>query len=403
MKESATYDREQWEMYVASNLHFYTTLLVLFVQSPSLTRDLGVAGAEGVYMLSKTLQLFGPPLEASLDVLNKGSALWLLGEGKVHGELLQDMTGAVELSQCALDCVNLQDHQLFPGLAAQESCSVVDFHVLIRLQAKTIIEILRGRRSCEDQGYFEAGIMTLIDGVMSLCGVPVTVMAADRHLELTDIEIKLGALACLRACDLAGLGVNASGGQTTVQLRDAERVSEVSEDASLLGTLTPRGRQQVLQGGRGCDRSSIAYRRDPLTRPFLSTDLHFLVRHLVQVSKACNAHFGLPRSEDSVFLSWSQMIQREVHRHETQHGASTANAFTRFFYLAYLYTAMTFRCIPQGFRFNVRSLGNVIFVCKVGVLATILLFCVGMVSGGASAGALTALLACMRVYGWHQS
>jgi hypothetical protein len=401
MRETIDYDAKTWEIYVAANLHFYTTLLVLFVQSPSLARDIAIASnTDGVHVLSKTMKLFSPPLVRTLDSLNKGYDLSRRGRGHPPG--LRDIANAGEISECLQDCVSLQDRQVFPGLALHESRAVVDFRVLMRHQSKTLIEILRGRRSDDDQGYIEVGVKSLIDAVLTLCDLPVTVMSSDRQQELKDIEVKLSELSHLRPSDLAGLGARPSGEKKSVQ-RDAERVTEITDDASLLGTLTPVGKSQLLQGMRVCDKASIAYRKDPLTRPFLSTDMKFLVKNLVYISKACNTRYDLPKCKDSIYLSWGQMIEREVYRYETLHGASTAHLFIRYFYYAYLYILNALRCIPQGFRCNVRCLGNVIFVCKMSMLLSVILYYLDLIGGGGLVGSLTVFLVILRAYGWHQS
>ena len=59
---NATYRRETWLPYIASNLHFYTTLLACFIQSCSRV-DLSVtedAGMMNLLMLEKVLVAFDP-------------------------------------------------------------------------------------------------------------------------------------------------------------------------------------------------------------------------------------------------------------------------------------------------------------------------------------------------------
>jgi hypothetical protein len=288
---------------------------------------------------------------------------------------------------------------VFPGLANHESRAVVDFHCLIRQPSKTIIELLRGRISDCDQSYLEVGVKSLIDGVMSLCGLPTTVMAADKQNELKEIEVRLSHMAFLRPSDLTGLGVRPHGEAKVVQ-HDAERVPETAEDASLLGTLTPVGKSQVLRGERICEKSSIAYRKDPLSRPYLSTDVKAVVKALIGVSKSLNAHFDLPACKDSIYLTWPQMIEREVHRHETVHGGSTSHVIIRFFYYCYLYSLKALSCLPQGFRFNLRCWGNMKHATQaVGLLSTVL-YLLSFMTGGVFVGILLALLVVSRAYGW---
>ena len=403
IKDTVPYDAQIWDCYVAANLHFYTTLFVLFMQAPTLTRDLGLSSnTDGVYVLSTTLSLFSPSLVKTLDVLNKGYELSLCEQGQ-QSSGLRDMADAVDISLCLQDCITLQDQQLFPGLASHESCAVVDFRWMIRLQTKHMIEMLRGRRSDDDQGYLEVGVKALVDGLMSLIGIPVAVLSADRHQELKEIEVKLCGLSGLQPSDLTGLDIRRSGETNKSTRQDADRVTELSNDASLLGTLTPVGKAQVLQGQRMCEKESIAYRKDPLFRPFLSTDLQLLVKNFVYLSKTWNNRFDLPACKDSIYLTWGQMIEREVFRYETIHGASDSHVVIRFFYNLYLYTLNAFRCIPQGFRFNVRCLGNVIFLCKLGVVLCCVIYYVDGLSGGCFGSLLMGLLFIMRAFGWHYS
>ena len=399
MKESQLYDSRKWEYYVASNLHMYTTLFVLFIQSPSLTRDLSTSTNNiGVVLLSKTLSLYSPALLNTLDSLNKGYELILREKGNTS--MLNDMSDAEDIDILLYDCISLQDRALFPGLAVHESRAVVDYRTLIRQESINIVEALRSRKSECSQGVMEIGVQSLIDALMTMCGVQSPVLSTDRENDLKEIEAKLCEICSLQASDLTAVGGKRTGELKNVH-NDAERITELTDDASLLGTLTPAGKAQLLQGRRVCDKSSIVYRKDPLTRPFLSTDLRPVVKFLVQLSKAFNSRYDLPACKDSIYLSWGQMVERDVFRYEAVHGASTAHPFVRFFYYTYLYAIRAFVCFPQGFRFNLRSLGNVIVICKMVALASTVFYLSGHLTLPCFIGTSVMISAIMRSYGWH--
>ena len=399
LKDAVAYDAKTWEYYVATNFHFYSTLFVLFLQSPTLTRDIAItSNVDGVVVLSKTLNLFSGPLLMTIDYLNKGYALAQRDKGCSF--CLSDMSDAHELNGLLRDVITLQDRQLFPGLSFHESRAVVDFRRLTRSQSKSVIEILRGRGSgVEELGFLESGMRSLIDSMMTLCGIPVTVLSADRFHDLKRIETTLAEISCLRASDLIGLGVRPSGDSKTVE-HDAERVSELSGSSSELGTLTPRGKSQILHGMRVCDRASIAYRKDPMSRPFLSTDLNFAVKYLVRMSKSWNDCLDLPACKDSVYLSWSQLVAREIYRYESKHGACTRHAVVRILYNSYLRFLMTCRSILLGFRFNVRCFGNVIFLCKLCFFISSLSYYFDLLKGNLYAGVMTLVFITLKSFGW---
>mmetsp|Transcript_14584 Transcript_14584/g.21982 ORF Transcript_14584/g.21982 Transcript_14584/m.21982 type:complete len:924 (-) Transcript_14584:68-2839(-) len=333
----------KWRTYIAANLHFYTTLLAIFLKSLAMW-DIG-SNFHCLYLLDVTLQIYTPWVVNSIDTLSMGFLHWLkrsatdasraemflyrdfiqhVDEGVyqaymegVRGESTRTKNEFVPLSNVEIDAVRIQHLNLYPGMVNSDpTAAIVHFRYETREAGRVLIDALV-RLSDVPKAFHEKLLSVILDKAV----YPLLKIQASQDTKPSrqrDMSIQLRELLCIVESGLADRHDRSAG-----------------EDIRWNSRLGNSGRDS-REDWKDIDKRKITFRGDVMTRPLRSDEFDILARLLVYWSKQINSKYNLPSDPSSVTKSWVQILR------ETKFGLRT-------------YTHM----VSSAFRVNLRFMAHI--------------------------------------------
>eukprot|EP00605_Chrysophyceae_sp_TOSAG23-4_P001294 GSChrysophyteH1.ASY1.ANO1.1408.1 assembled CDS len=330
--KASSYSRQVWLPYIASNLHFYTTLLVIFLQSVCKT-DLSVLESPGLVqllLLEKVLLAFKPLMEDIHTLVDEFKAWYPehsrdAGAVKAHlGSFGVQTPGSSfdgVISLPSLVSIRAQHHWLFPdaNIDKLNDFGIVDVRDYAKLSALKIISMLNvALRDSKPKKILN--IVEVVAGTLDMLlaldhwasGVSITKVLG--ILGITSINKTDTTLIDRISVDIEKVREITQCGEGDTESLAATQDTEVENDADAdadvtdenTGLLKSHGRKLLLSGKK-VPIDALRWFGDVLEMPCCSYEVHFLVQRLVTLSQSLNEKYALPRLPESAKWTWQRI------------------------------------------------------------------------------------------------
>ena len=405
---NAEYRRETWLPYIASNLHFYTTLLACFIQSSSKV-DLSVtedAGMVNLLMLEKVLVAFDP-IKDDVEALTTDFQRWYpscsrdqfgsagggggfgntpyRSPGGLRGNNIRAPGGtaqSVSTSAGLLVAMRVQHHLLFPDPAIDRDvpcCGILDLQDSCGAEAQKLIGTLHV--TMKDVSSRKGSLATvetiadvidhllairhwglgpdfcfsrLVQGVSSAGRAFSNASHAGSHAVLSDrLRKDVKKIDALVHCGLPNGSEGSSPRSPRPEWADSG-VNSAGEGLNddITGALTPQGKEK-LRNGHKLTVDNLRWFDDVLLLPYCSFEVHVLAQFFTELSIRLNAKYNLPQYKPSARWPWRKVMSNLLQIATTDETSLRVKAGEA----------------QQLFRFNLRFLAGVRVACPLAMLA----------------------------------
>ena len=266
---SASAYSAKWEAYLATNLHFYTVPLAIFLKrARELDFSSNLEYQRSFVLLRKVLRVYSKPVVNVLNsLLNQTADVWSMSLFARHGTNMGAFCppNAWKLVQCQTDAINLMEE-----VFSQYSKRRADMDTFERIEA-WLNALFHGKISGE-----ATAIENLLTQVKTLVNLPL-----DYHL-----------LADKPGSSVFGLWELLGQNKNNDLATSAGYEHSLGPDREADGSLSDLGRQQIYRGERKCDPMDVHYIGDPMLARVKSYEVPLLVELTVGVSKYVNEKVG---------------------------------------------------------------------------------------------------------------